>query len=264
VSFDVPADAYDRYMGRYSAQLAPAFVDFAGVGAGQTVLDVGCGPGALTAQLVRQFGPDAVAAVDPSEPFIAAARERHPGVDVRLSSAEDLPYPDDAFDATLAQLVVHFMADPVAGLAEMARVTRAKGVVAVCVWDFAGERAPISAFWHAARELDAEAEGESGLAGTRAGHLAELFQTAGLADIEEVALSASAAYASFDEWWEPFTLGVGPAGTYARALGETELSALRERCRDLLPEAPFTLTAFAWAARGLVTASARRRGRGSR
>jgi SAM-dependent methyltransferase len=252
VSFDVAADAYDRYMGRYSARLAPGLADLGGVHAGQAVLDVGCGPGALTAELVRRLGPDAVAAVDPSESFIAAARARHPGVDVRLSTAEDLPYPDGTFDATLAQLVVHFMSDPVAGLAEMARVTRAGGVVAACVWDFAGERAPISAFWQAARELDSGAEDESGLAGARAGHLSELFEAAGLRRVEEAALSASVDYASFDEWWAPFTLGVGPAGAYAQALGETELSALRERCRHLLPEAPFTLRAFAWAARGIA------------
>ena len=142
MSFDVAADAYDRFMGRYSAQLAPGLADLGGVQAGQTVLDVGCGPGALTAELVRRLGPDAVAAVDPSESFVAAARARHPGVDVRLSAAEDLPYPDGTFDAAFAQLVVHFMTDPVAGLAEMARVTRADGVVAACVWDLAGGRAP--------------------------------------------------------------------------------------------------------------------------
>lgn len=252
MSFDVAADAYDRYMGRYSARLARGLADLGGVHAGQAVLDVGCGPGALTAELVRRLGPDAVAAVDPSESFIAAARARHPGVDVRLSTAEDLPYPDGTFDATLAQLVVHFMSDPVAGLAEMARVTRAGGVVAACVWDFAGERAPISAFWQAARELDSGAEDESGLAGARAGHLSELFEAAGLRRVEEATLSASVDYASFDEWWGPFTLGVGPAGAHAQALGETELSALRERCRHLLPEAPFTLRAFAWAARGIA------------
>jgi SAM-dependent methyltransferase len=252
VSFDVAADAYDRYMGRYSARLAPALVDFAGLGGGQTALDVGCGPGALTAELVRRLGPDGVAAVDPSESFAAAARARHPGVDVRRSSAEDLPYPDGAFDATFAQLVVHFMHDPVAGLAEMARVTRAGGVVAACVWDFAGERAPISVFWHAARELDRDAEDESGLAGARAGDLAELFRAAGLSDVEEVALAASVDHGSFEDWWEPFTLGVGPAGAYARALGDTERSALRERCRQLMPAAPFTMTAFAWAARGIA------------
>ena len=252
MSFDVAADAYDRFMGRCSAQLAPALVDLAGLGAGQTVLDVGCGPGALTAELVRRLGSGAVAAVDPSEQFTAAARARHPGVDVRRSSAEDLPYPDDAFDATFAQLVVHFMTDPVAGLAEMARVTRGEGTVAACVWDFAGERSPISAFWRAACALDRNAVDESGQAGAGAGHLTELFQAAGLTDVEEVALSASVDYPSFDEWWEPYTLGVGPAGAYARTLGETELSVLRERCRHLLPEAPFTLTAVAWAARGFA------------
>jgi SAM-dependent methyltransferase len=264
VSFEVAADAYDRFMGRYSAQLAPAFAEFAGVAAGQTALDVGCGPGALTTELLRRLGPGAVAAVDPSKQFTAAARARHPGVDVRLSSAENLPYTDEEFDATVAQLVVHFMADPVAGLAEMSRVTRAEGVVAACVWDFAGERAPISAFWHAVRELDTDAEDESGLAGARAGHLTELFLAAGLAEVEEVALSVSLAHASFDEWWAPFTSGVGPAGRYAQGLGERERSALRERCRHLLPEAPFTLTAHAWAARGLSATSARRSGRGSR
>jgi SAM-dependent methyltransferase len=250
VSFDVAAAAYDRFMGRYAAPLGPSFADFAGVRAGQKVLDVGCGPGALTAELVRRLGPDAVAAVDPSEPFVAAARERHPGVEVQLAAAEDLPYPDEAFDTTLAQLVVHFMTDPRAGLAEMTRVTRADGVVAACVWDLAGGRAPISVFWRAARELDPRADDESRLAGARAGHLSELFQAAGLRRVEETALEVSVDHESFDAWWEPFTLGVGPAGAYARALDEATLSALRERCRHLLPEAPFTLSAFAWAARG--------------
>jgi SAM-dependent methyltransferase len=250
VSFEVAAESYDAYMGRHSAQLSPALANLAGVGAGQTVLDVGCGPGALTAELVRRLGTDAVAAADPSEPFCAAARARHPGVDVRQASAEDLPFADGAFDAALAQLVVHFMQDPVAGLAEMARVTRTGGAVAACVWDFAGERAPISVFWHAALDLDSDAEDESGLAGAHAGQLAELFRAADLSEVEGVEISASATYASFAEWWEPYTLGVGPAGAYALTLSESERSALRERCRQLLPGAPFTLTAVAWAARG--------------
>jgi ubiquinone/menaquinone biosynthesis C-methylase UbiE len=237
-------------MGRYSARLAQRFVDFARVQAGQTALDVGCGPGAATTELVRRLGPDAVAAVDPSEPFVAAARARHPGVDVRHSSAEDLPFADGTFDASLAQLVVHFMKDPAAGLAEMARVTRTGGVVAACVWDFAGERAPISVFWQAARELHRRVEDESGLPGARADHLSELLEGAGLERIEETELSVTLDHAGFDEWWDPLTLGVGPAGQYVRALGETERSALRERCRQLLSDGPFTLTAFAWAARG--------------
>src|SRR3954451_23604749 len=172
-------------MGHYSSQLAGPLADLAGVRAGQRVLDVGCGPGALTAELVKRLGPDAVAAVDPSEPFVAAARQRHPGVNVQRASAEHLPFADQAFDAALAQLVVHFMADPVAGLREMARVTREHGVVAACVWDHAGGRGPLSVLWKAAHELDPDTEDESQLAGAREGHLALLFREAGLREVED-------------------------------------------------------------------------------
>jgi len=250
--FTVPADAYDRFMGRYSAQLASGLADLAGVEPGQRVLDVGCGPGSLTAELVRRLGPEAVAAVDPSEPFVAAARARYPGVDVRVSPAESLPYEAETFDAAIAQLVVNFMSDPVAGLAEMRRVAKAGGAVAACVWDLAGGRAPISLFWQAARDVDAGAHDESDLPGARAGDLAELFDRAGLRAVEDAVLEASLEYSSFDEWWQPFTFGVGPAGAYAHSLDEERLAALRERCRDLLPEPPFTITASAWAARGVV------------
>jgi SAM-dependent methyltransferase len=252
VNFDVAADAYDRFMGRYSLLLSPQLADLAAVRKGQRVLDVGCGPGALTAELVRRLEPAAVAAVDPSEPFVAAARARYPGVDVQQASAEQLPFPDHSFDAALAQLVVHFMSDPVAGLAEMARVTRHGGVVAACVWDHAGGRGPLSLFWQAARELDPDVHDESQLPGAREGHLVELFEPAGLHEIKESTLSASLEHASFDEWWEPYTRGVGPAGSYVAGLDAERRVDLRERCRTLLPDGPFVLTALAWAARGLA------------
>jgi ubiquinone/menaquinone biosynthesis C-methylase UbiE len=252
VTFEVAAEAYDRFMGRYSLQLSPQLAELAGVRAGKRVLDVGCGPGALTAELVDRLGPEAVSAVDPSEQFVAAARARNPGVDVLQASAEDLPFPDRVFDAALAQLVVHFMSDPVAGLAEMARVTRQDGVVAACVWDFSGGDGPLGPFWAAARELDPEIAGESQLPGTREGHLADLFEAARLREIEETAHSASLEHASFENWWEPFTLGVGPAGTYAAGLDEERQAELREKCRSMLPAPPFTVTARAWAVRGLV------------
>jgi len=252
VSFTVEADAYDRFMGRYSVPLAPQLADFAAVAAGQRVLDVGCGPGALTGELVRRLGPAAVSAVDPSEPFVAAARARHPGVSVRRAAAEQLPFGDQAFDAALAQLVVHFMAHPVVGLREMARVTRKHGVVAACVWDHAGGQGPLSLFWEAARELDPDVEDESQLPGAREGHLVQLLQAAGLHEIEESALSVNLEHPSFEDWWEPFTLGVGPAGGYAAGLDAKGQAQLRELCRELLPAAPFVLTARAWAARGLV------------
>ena len=130
MSFDVSADAYTRFMGRYSEPLAALFADLAGVRRGQRVLDVGCGPGALTAELAGRLGAGAVCAVDPSQPFAAAVAERLPGVEVSVAAAERLPFPAGVFDAALAQLVVHFMADPVAGLREMGRVTRPGGVVA--------------------------------------------------------------------------------------------------------------------------------------
>ena len=232
--------------------LAPQLADFAAVAAGQRVLDVGCGPGALTAELVRRLGPAAVSAVDPSEPFVAAAQERHPGVSVRRAAAEQLPFRDRAFDGALAQLVVHFMAHPVVGLREMARVTRKHGVVAACVWDHAGGQGPLSLFWEAARELDPHVEGESQLAGAREGHLGQLFQAAGLHEIEESALSVHVEHPSFEDWWEPFTLGVGLAGGHVAGLDAKRQAQLRELCRELLPAAPFVLTARAWAARGLV------------
>jgi SAM-dependent methyltransferase len=252
VSFAVGADAYDRFMGRYSAPLAPAFAEFAVVIDGLHVLDVGCGPGALTAELVERLGPTAVGAVDPSDAFVAAAQARYPAVDVRRATAEQLPFGDGVFDATLAQLVVHFMNDPVAGLREMARVTRRGGVVAACVWDHAGGEGPLAVFWNAARELDRDCEGESHLAGARKGDLAELFGAAGLRMIEETALSITVEHSTFDAWWEPFTLGVGPAGSYVAALDATRRVQLREQCRAMLPTTAFTLSARAWAARGLA------------
>jgi ubiquinone/menaquinone biosynthesis C-methylase UbiE len=252
VIFNVGADAYDCFMGRYSSQLAPQFADFAAVAAGQRVLDVGCGPGALTAELVRRLGPASVSAVDPSEPFVAAAQERHPGVSVQRAAAEELPFGDQAFDATLAQLVVHFMAHPLAGLREMARVTREQGVVAACVWDHAGGQGPLSPFWSAARELEPDVEDESERPGAREGHLAQLLNEAGLREIEDGALSVTVEHRSFEEWWEPFTLGVGPAGTYTTGLDPKRQARLRELCCEMLPAAPFALTARAWTARGLV------------
>ena len=252
MSFDVTADSYAKFMGRYSEPLAVQFVELADVQSGQRALDVGCGPGALTAQLVQRLGPDAVAAIDPSAPFVAAIRARFPAVDVRSGVAEHLPFPDDSFDVALAQLVVHFMADPVSGLAEMARVTRTGGLVAACVWDHAGDGGPLATFWRAVHDMDPDAPGEAGLAGAREGHLAELCQAAGMTDIESTILTVRVRSATFADWWEPFTLGVGPAGAYVSQLDKPKNDLLQKRCAELLPPAPFEIAASAWCVQARV------------
>ena len=249
MSFDVAATAYDRFMGRYSVRLSPQLADLADVQAARRVLDVGCGPGALTAELVARTGAANVAAVDPSAPFVEAARARYPGVDVRQATAEQLPFEDDAFDAALAQLVVHFMTDPVRGIAEMARVVRPGGVVAACVWDHAGSNGPLSLFWEAARAVDPSVADESHLPGVREGHLATLFREAGLREVESSVLSADLEHPSFESWWQPFTEGVGPAGVYVAGLSPERRSELRDRCRASMPDGSFTVVARAWAAR---------------
>ena len=246
MSFDVSPEAYARFMGRYSEQLAVLFANLAQVHPGQRALDVGCGPGALTAELAHRLGPAAVCAVEPSEPFAAAVRLRCPGVDVRRAGAEQLPFGEAVFDVTLAQLVVHFMSDAVAGLREMARVTRPGGLVGACVWDHAGGKGPLAVFWQAVRELDPAAEDESTLAGAREGHLAELFGLAGLDGAQATTLTVRARYASFTEWWQGFLPGVGPAGSYVASLTDEQRAALRERCRGKLAAAPFEISAMAW------------------
>jgi SAM-dependent methyltransferase len=249
VVFDVAAHSYARFMGRFSEPLAVHFAELAGARAGQRVLDVGCGPGALTAQLVQRLGSGGVAAIDPSASFVAAIRDRFPQVSVQRGIAERLPFAARTFDTALAQLVVHFMTDPVAGLAEMARVTRPGGLVCACVWDHAGGAGPLAVFWQAVHDLDPDAHDEAGLPGAREGDLADLCAAAGLQHIEPGLLTVEIAFATFADWWEPFTLGVGPAGAYVSQLGQAQLEALRTRCAQLLPTEPFYISASAWSVR---------------
>jgi SAM-dependent methyltransferase len=252
VSFNVAAESYDRFMGRYSRRLSAELADLAGVAAGQRALDVGCGPGALTTELVGRLGAERVAAVDPSEPFVAAIRERLPGVEVRQASADALPFPGATFDATFAQLVVHFLRDPVGGLREMARVTRPGGAVATSVWDHASDHGPLGVFWAAARADDPSIHDESQLPGARAGHLEQLASEAGLLDIRSAALWVEVDHPTFEEWWAPFTEGVGPAGAHVASIDPGARDALRDRCRAILGAGPFQVRARAWAAVGTV------------
>lgn len=253
MAFDVRGGAYQRFMGEFSDRLSAPFADLSGVtaGSGQRVADVGCGPGSLTAELVARLGAKAVMAADPSPSFVVAARERLPGVDVREAVAEQLPWDDSELDATLAQLVVHFMTDPQAGIREMVRVTRPGGVVAATVWDFGGARAPLSTFWRAVHDVDPDAETEEARTGSRSGDLVALLVDAGLHDVEQTELGVSRHYPSFDAWWETYTLGVGPAGDHVAGLDVGARTRLRQRCSEILPTGPFTIDAVAWAARGI-------------
>jgi ubiquinone/menaquinone biosynthesis C-methylase UbiE len=254
MSFVVSGDAYDRFMGRYSRPLAPVFADFAGVEAGQRVLDVGCGSGVLTEELARRVGAHSVSGVDPS-PLLEACAERVPGAELKQGAAESLPWPDDFFDAAVAQLVIHFMDDPAAGVAEMARVTRPGGVVAACSWDFSGGMEMLRLYWQVARELDHDLAGESRSFGDLE-QLDALWRELGLEDVQAGPLEVSSDYADFDELWETFLLGVGPAGEYVVSLPPDKQEALREEYHRRLgePTGSFTLAARSWAARGRVRA----------
>jgi len=249
VSFDVGADAYGRFMGRYSEPLAARLIAEIPLQNVRHALDVGAGTGAVAALLVDRLGADAVAAIDPSPSFVAALTQRLPGVE---AVAEHLPFADQAFDLTIAQLVVHFMSDPVAGVAEMARVTTSGGTVAASVWDFAGGRAPLSLFWRVARELDGAAVDESGLTGARVGQLEGVFRSAGLSRVRGGELTVDVPYASPDDWWQPYTLGVGPAGDYVAGLDPARREALRRRAIEELGPGPGVVTATAWVAFGSV------------
>lgn len=255
MEFASSAEKYDRFMGRYASTLAPAFADVAGVIDGMKVLDVGCGPGGLTRELARRVGPENVGAIDPAPQFAAACRERHPGADVREGVAEALPWPEGSFDATLSSLVVAFMRDAEQGVREMARVTRSGGTVAACMWDLAGGgMTMLATFWAAAREVDPEVTGERGRPGGTQWDLGRRFRQAGLQDVVEGELEAHADYADFDDFWDPFTFAVGPAGRYLVSLPADQQARLREACRKALPAERFSLTARAWYARGTAAA----------
>ncbi|MFT4166346.1 MAG: methyltransferase domain-containing protein [Microlunatus sp.] len=247
--FAVAASAYDRLMGRYLPTLGVAFADAAGVEDGQRALDVGCGPGGLTGELVRRLGADNVAAIDPSPPFVTACHDRYPGVDVRHGVAEELPWGAGTFDVSLGSLIAGFLQDPGRAAAEMRRVTKPGGRVGLCFWEI--ERMPlITTYWQAVSCVDPAARGEAELFGRRQGQLAGLLADAGLAEVTESSLPATAQYADADDWWSSFTGGAGPVGAQYARMTEDQRARVRAHGYELLgsPNGPFTLTAFVWCA----------------
>lgn len=246
MGFEVAAEAYDAFMGRYSQPLGHEFIELIELRPGMDALDVGCGPGALTEVLAERLGPDHVKGIDPSKAFVAAARQRLPDVRVVEGNAEDLPYADDSFDVVVAQLVVHFMRRPVPALREMSRVARPGGFIGATVWDHAGLKGPITPLWEAVRTVRPDETGESLLPGSGEGDLLRLFEEAGLGECDQRVLSVTVHYESFDQWWTPYTLGVGPAGEFLKGLAPAEVEAVRDECLARLSSGPFDISASAW------------------
>lgn len=252
-SFLATGQDYDRFMGRYSIPLAAAFADFATVVSGQSALDVGCGPGALTGVLADRLGVAAVSAVDPSPPFVAECATRHPGVTVRPGRAEALPFDDAGFDRVLAQLVLHFVTDPAQVATEFRRVLRPGGVAATCVWDAGAGMEMLRLFWESAQLVDPRvAEDAGALRFGGPGEIAELLTAASFEDVEETTVEVRSTYAGFEELWSGFLAGIGPAGTFCLSLTEERRAVLHDELFDGLggPAGEFWLTATARCVRG--------------
>ena len=251
-TFRASADAYDRFVGRYGPTLAAELIKFSGVEPGVRAIDVGCGPGALSAALADRLGAESVSAADPSAEFVEACRVRVPGIDVAEARAEALPFVNDTFDAAFSQLVVNFMDDPQSGVREMARVTRPEESSPHASGDYAGEMTLLRAFWDAARETVTEraAAADEGVVMRWCGdgELAELWRVAGLSAVRFGSLAVKANYTDFEDLWSPLPTGIGPAGAFCKSLSAEDQMALRASLQRRLKvgDAPFEL-----AARGL-------------
>ena len=258
------AEAYERFMGRWSRLLAPLLVDFAGVADGARVLDVGSGTGSLAFAVAERNGRSRVVGIDPSQEYVAYATSKNPVPDrasFQAGDAQQLSFPDAAFDACLSLLVFNFVPDPKKALLELRRVTKPGGVIAAANWDYADGMRMLRAFFDAARSVDAAAEklDENRMPLCRAGELAELWRQAGLRNIHDQPLEVTMRFQSFADYWEPFLLRQGPAGAYAASLKPDRLRALRDAVKKRLAltneDSPFALTARAWAVRGTVPMS---------
>jgi SAM-dependent methyltransferase len=252
---------YERYVGRWSRQVAPKFLAWLRVPAGRRWLDVGCGTGALCAAILDQCAPASVAGLEPSEGFLKTAKENLGNrAALHQGSATEIPLGDGSVDAVVSGLVLNFVPDPRAALAEMARVTGKRGKIAAYVWDYAGKMELMRHFWDAAVALDAPAakldEGPRfPLCHPEA--LKSLFAGAGLKEVAVAPIDIPTPFASFDDYWQPFLGGQGPAPAYAMSLDEPARARLRERIRERLPtkaDGTISLIARAWAVRGAVTA----------
>ncbi|MFL6078686.1 MAG: class I SAM-dependent methyltransferase [Ornithinibacter sp.] len=252
------AKAYERFMGRWSVQLAPRFLDEVGMPEPRRVLDLGCGTGNLTRAVAERWPRCEVVGVDPSAPFVDAARERAASfrrrVRFELGDADDLPLEDDSVDAALALLVLTFVPDADRAVAQLRRVTRPGGVLAAAVWDYGARMQMLRTLWDAAARLDPTVVGqdESTMPLGRPGGLMDLWQRAGLRDVDGSRVTVSTHFEDFDDYWEPFLKGQGPAGVYVAGLSDAGRAALRDEVASTVGSGPFELSATAWWVRGTV------------
>lgn len=252
---------YEQYVGRWSRRVAPPFLSWLDIPAGRKWLDVGCGTGALCAAIVDRCSPSSVTGLEPSEGFLKTARDNLAGRAVlQQGSATAIPLGDAAVDVVVSGLVLNFIPDLRTALAEMARVTAKRGTIAAYVWDYAGKMELMRFFWDAAVELDPKAakldEGAR-FPMCRPDALEKLLSGAGLKGVEIRPIDIATPFSSFDDYWQPFLGGQGPAPAYAMSLDESARARLRDRIRARIPVAAngsIALTARAWAARGTVAA----------
>jgi SAM-dependent methyltransferase len=251
-AFRVAVGPYDRMVGRYSEPLAPVFADAAGVTEGQRALDIGCGPGALTTELVRRLGAEHVAAVEPSTGFASECRRRNPGADVRIGPAELLPFADASFDVVLAQLVFNFFSDAGLAATEMRRVLAPGGIAGGCVWQIRGGMEALEALFAAARTAGVEPPAGPGSRFTQEGEIGVALREAGFRDVESGALEVTADYDDVDDLWAALTSGVGPQAGFVEALTRGQRHATRAALPGVLGTSggPLSLKARAWYATG--------------
>jgi SAM-dependent methyltransferase len=250
---------YERYVGRWSRRVAPEFLDWLAIPAGRRWLDVGCGTGALCGTIADLCSPDSVTGVEPSEGFLKTARANLGSRATLLQgSATEIPLEDAAIDVTVSALVLNFVPDAAAGLTEMKRVTATGGVLAAYVWDYADKMELMRYFWDAAVALDpAAAQLDEGARFPlcRPDALGQLFSGSGLSNVEVRAIEVPTRFADFDDYWQPFLGGQGPAPAYAMSLEEAARDRLRDRIRQQLPiaaDGSIALIARAWAVRAAV------------
>jgi SAM-dependent methyltransferase len=250
------AEAYERFMGRWSRLLAPVLIEFAEIRDGWRVLDAGSGTGALAGELALRRPRCRIVGIDPSKEYVAYATARNAHANVRFEEgdAQLLSFMDGGFDASVSLLVFNFIPDARKALEELRRVTRAGGRIAAAVWDYGGGMQMLRIFWDAAAALDASAErlDEKHMPLCRAGELASLWKQGGLRRVEERPLEIATRFASFDDYWQPFLERQGPAGAYVAKLPAERQAALRERLRERLGSRSFELRARAWGVRGDV------------